>query len=528
MTHMRTQTSDYWTSPDFKLSQGDIEQIYNYLISVEEPQPIENLARVVIQYRVDEEVNQLKRRLQGRTVYQPSRPYAVGDALVFPNLDFAQGEVTAARDAQNPQYGTFKAIEVTFSKDDVREFAAELDIEHPLNRSNGESWVQTETPEVEDLYARHGATMSQLLADQLGEQEEFIRLGHLWFVKGLLAEINVGHLHLSEAVLEVNGGGPLPTTEILVHLEMDNKIPQSVQAFSLNYALLNDERFDEVAPPDRVAWFLRRMAPAAVRETPERLVYESISFDRALLGSRLLQMERELDDEWSDLASAGLVQPVKLTLIYPHRTAGTLPLSSRVRPLFPLGISQRQLVTLIDDESGQEMPCWVVAEGRYIYGLESWYEENGIPVGAFINLTPTGEVGRVQIGIDRRPKERKEYLRLAHVEGKKLRFELQQRNIGCDYDELMILGTDQAAAVDVIFRQVNNQRWSLSSILAAIMPDLSQEGTLNAVHARTLYSAVNVLLRVPPGVVFAELVRHPAFVSVGDQYWQFDPNKWQG
>lgn len=301
-----------------------------------------------------------------------------------------------------------------------------------------------------------------------------------------------------------------------------------MQQFSLNYSLLHDGRYDEVAPPGQVAWFLRRMEPAAVRETPERLVYETISFDRALLGSRLLQMERELDDEWSDLTSAGQVQPVKLALIYPHRAAGTLPLSSRLRPLFPLGISERQLVTLIDDESGQELPCWVVSEGRYIFGLEAWYEENGVPVGGFINLTPTGDVGRVKLGVDRRPRERKEYIRLAYVEGKKLRFELDQRSIGCDYDELMILGTDQMAAVDVIFRQINNQRWSLSSILAAIMPDLSNEGTLNAVHAKTLYSAVNILMRVPPGVVFAELVRHPAFVSVGDQYWQFDPKKWQG
>jgi hypothetical protein len=36
-----------------------------------------------------------------------------------------------------------------------------------------------------------------------------------------------------------------------------------------------------------------------------------------------------------------------------------------------------------------------------------------------------------------------------------------------------------------------------------------------------------MLKRLPPGPVFAELVRHPAFQSVGDHYWRFERSQWQ-
>lgn len=526
MTQMRTQTPGYWASDKFNISSEDIEEIYNFLIGVEEPQSIESLVRVVIESRVNEEIKEMQRRLKGRTIYQPQKSYELGEEVVFPNLQFSQGKVTGIRDAENPQFGTFKAVEITFDDRNIREYASALDIDHPLNMANGNSLTQGESFDLEELIATFTPAVKPVLAATLDENEEFICLGDQWFVQALLADINIGHLHLSEAVLEVSGGGPLPPEEMLVHMEMDKSISQAVQTFSLNYNLLNDERFDEVAPPGRVAWFLQRMEPQAVKDVPEPLVYEPMSFDRALLGLQLLQMEREIDDEWSDLASAGMVQPVRMTLTFPHRISGTLPLSSRIKPLFPLGSSQRQLVTLIDDQSGQEIPAWVVAEGRYIYGLESWFAENNVPVGAYINLVPTGEVGRVMIGLERRRRERKEYVRLAYVEDGRLRFESKKRGIGCDYDDLMIVGTDAAAAVEVIAKQ--SHRKSLVALIADIMPDLGRDGAQNAVHAKTIYSAVNMLRRVPPGVVFADLVRNPAFVSVGDQYWQFEAKKWNG
>jgi hypothetical protein len=40
------------------------------------------------------------------------------------------------------------------------------------------------------------------------------------------------------------------------------------------------------------------------------------------------------------------------------------------------------------------------------------------------------------------------------------------------------------------------------------------------VHAKTIYSAVNVLRRCPPGPIFATLVARPEFEHVGGPYWR--------
>jgi hypothetical protein len=63
--------------------------------------------------------------------------------------------------------------------------------------------------------------------------------------------------------------------------------------------------------------------------------------------------------------------------------------------------------------------------------------------------------------------------------------------------------------------------------LAELFPELAKLTPQQTVHAKTLYSAINMLKRLPPGPVFAELVRNPAFQSVGDHYWRFDSSRWQ-
>lgn len=525
MTQIRTSDPEYWTASSFKITDSDIENLYQFLIDTEEPQKLDTLVRAIISARIESEKLDLQRRLEGRTVYQPQLGYSVGDQIIFPSMQFAHGEVASIRDAQNPQFGDFKAIEVRFPVGRTKEFASELVIDHPLNSGGGLSSLQSDAPDVEKLMAFYGDFVADSLAQRLVGHEEFIRLADLWFVKSLFSEVNVGHLHLAEAILDMNGGGPLTTSEIMTDLDMDPGVKPSVQEFSLNYHLQQDARFVEVAPPGRVLWFLHRLTPADVQHVPERLQYETVSFDRALFGSQLIQIEREVDDEWSEVESAGLKQTVKITITYPHLVCGTLPLSSRVRPLFPLGISQTQLVTLIDDMSGQEFSVWVAGKKRYITGLADWFERNSIPVGGYINLTPTDQPGRVIIGCDRRRKERKEYVRMASIEDGRIKFDLRKKNIGCDYDDLMIVGTEQVAALDAIYRKTNQR--PLSELLAEIFPDLTRESTQGSVHAKTLYSAINMFRRVPSGVIFAELVRQPAFVSVGDQYWQFDSNRMQ-
>lgn len=522
MIQSQTQTQDYWVSR-FKLTESDIEHIYNHFLEVERPQTALQLAEVVMEHRVSQEKNEIKQRLAGRVLYQPRATYDEGDELVFPALNFAYGTVVGVREGQNPEAGHFRVIQVEVNGKE-REFASDLGAEHVLNQEEGTIFEALEMTSAEDLHALYGEPVATLISETLAEREGFVRLADNWFLKGLMVDVNIGHLNLAEAVLEINEGGPLTPTEILPHLDLEEEFPLETQIFSLNYTLLQDNRFDEVAPSGQIGWYLARMEPQAVQEVPGRLIYDPILYDERALTPELRLLERELDDEWSDLEPITTPQPVVLTLTYPHRWAGTLPLSARTNALFPASHSPRQRIIFIDEQTDEEIVGWVVQYDRYVYGLEDWYAENEIPIGGFISLRPGPEPGIILLNYDRRRGQR-EWVRLASVEKDRLNFELERRTISCGYDDLLIVGTDYVAAVDALWRKAESRDRSVASLLKEIFPELAALNPQQTVHAKTLYSAIQMLRRMPPGPLFAELVQNPVFVSVGDHYWQYNPSR---
>jgi len=520
----QTQMAGYW-GKQFSLTDSDIEQLYNHFLEVEKPQTIEQLSMTLISNRVDEEIRAIKRAAKGHLVYQPQNEYQIGDKLLFPAMGFMQGAVSAVREGFNPDEGSFNVITVDV-KNKTREFASSYKATHTLNIDNGVDVLDLFDLDADALFKQYGPSVAVKLAQQLGEHSDFIELGSVWFVKSLLVDIDTGHLHLSEAILEMSEGGPLLADEFLPHLDLDPAIGVDVQRFSLDHALINDDRFDNVAAKGQFSWFLHRMEPEEVLKPPARLKYNPVPFNRELLGPLLLQLEHELGDEWSDLKPRTASEPAQIVLTFPHRWAGTLPYSSSLNSLFGIGSTARQRVLFVDDENGEEIIGWVVPQERYIFGFKEWFEKNQIPVGGFLHLTSGSEPGVIKIGFDRRRPQR-EWVRLASVSDNRLKFELKRRTIGCGYDDLLIVGTEVVTAVDALWRRMEAGERSLPSLLAEVFPSLAAMSTQDTVHAKTLYSAVNMLRRVPPGPIFAELVRNPAFQTVGDHYWLFDNSRWQ-
>jgi len=514
------QSAEYWES-DFALSDTDLEQIYNYFLETEQPHTVAELAGRVIESRVREQAAELRRFVAGSTVYQPQQSYTVGEEVIFPALRLVKGSVTAVRRGFNPEYGEFNVIAVNI-KGKSREFVADFKPEHALNGSNGGALAEEVAGDPSAIREAHGPVVAARIKASLSQRDDFVSVGDQWFVKSLMADVNIGHLHLAEAILEVADGGPLATAEILQQLELDPGTEPRVQDFSLTYHMMRDGRFDEVSPTGAATWFLRRMEPDAVQSRPERLVYQPIQFDRDLLSPQQVALEQELDDEWSNLPAGLAAYPVVLALSYPHRWAGTLPISSRTRPLFATDRSPRQRIVFIDDQTEEQIVGWVVAEGRYVYGLSQWYKENQIPVGGFVHLQPGPQPGTILIGYDRRRSQR-EWVRLASVKDNKLQFELMRRSIPCGYDDLLIVGTDVVTAVDTHARRAAQLNLSVGALLTEVFPSLAGLTPQSSVHAKTLYSAINMLRRVPPGPIFAELTRNPAFKAVGDHYWQYEP-----
>ena len=129
-----TQTADYWGA-NFSLTDTDIEQIYNHFIEVEKPQTAADITKGIIAYRVALELNNVKKRLSGRRIYQPQNSYEENDELVFPALKFAYGTVTAVRNGFNPQDGDFKVLTVNIN-DKTKEFATALQTDHLAQSSS--------------------------------------------------------------------------------------------------------------------------------------------------------------------------------------------------------------------------------------------------------------------------------------------------------------------------------------------------------------------------------------------------------
>jgi hypothetical protein len=439
--------------------------------------------------------------------------------------------VTGVRPGSNPEYGEFQVIQVEFGRSGrQREFASALLKPHPLNEEA--SRLLEKDGSVlgpEQLYDRYGRYVRQQLLVALNQQADLVELYGLWFLKALVVEIGPGHLNIAEAILDISGGGPVPPAELLKDLDLPPEARRELLEFSLNYALDKDDRFDEVGAAGQVLWYLRRLEPPEVLAPPKRLAYEPIPYDRTLLNLSLRKLEADLDDEWSlGWQPYPTPEPTTFTLTFPHWQQGTVPLSSRIAPLFPTSFQAPRIRCLVvDAETKEEIEAWVVWEGRFVYGLEHWYRDNQLPVGAYVHLSPGPEPGAILIDYERR-RPQQEWIRVARVDGNKIIFGMQKRALGAAYDDMMTIGFSNPEAVDDIWVKALEQDWSLAQIMVRLFPELAKLSPQSTVHSKTLYSAVNIVRRCPPGPVFAELVRQPCFISMGENYWRFNPSLWTG
>src|SRR4030095_8755054 len=233
------------------------------------------------------------------------------------------GKVTASRAGQNPEIGTFDVLTVELEDGSERLFASGL-AQHDLN--DQPTSVEVAGFDSETILKEYGNSIEKKLEATFQADDDLVRIAGRWFPRALLVDVNVGHLNLAEAVLDMTGGEPLPTAGLLKDVALPEGVNPKLAEFSLNFALQEDERFDEVGPAGQVLWCLRRLEPIEVRDVPLHLRYSPIEYDRAALTPQMLDLEAQLDDELSDHAAAPNkdVKEVTISLIYPHLRSGTL------------------------------------------------------------------------------------------------------------------------------------------------------------------------------------------------------------
>ncbi|MEA3338117.1 MAG: hypothetical protein U9R25_19690 [Chloroflexota bacterium] len=502
------------------MKQEDVEFLRDLLVDRDRPVLEQELVDALIASRFQREEQRIRRELSRGAPYQPEDTYAVGETIVFPALEFSLGTVVSIRPGRNPEHGEFDVISVEIEGSDLlRSFAAQLKTPHKLNQSGSENgWQAEDMLDAEDLTEQYGRSLRPLLHEQLLNLPDspFINLVRHWSVADLLADVHVGHLNIAEALIEVQAR-PMTTAELLQELDLPREIPMALLAFSLDFALSEDERFVDVGTEGR-EWYLERLLPEEAIRIPRRLLFQDSDFDRSLLTVPLLQLEWELDDEWTEggASSVGLARlpSVELTLTYPHRRSGTVPVTDRTRGFFPVKEEKRSQITFIDGRWGSRFPGWVVPDGRYVCGLSQWYEEHKIPVGALILLERTDNPAEVVIDLKPRRMKR-EWVRMARADGDALAFQLQKQAVSCEFDDLMIVAEADPEGIDELRRRLYQQGPSVAELVEDLAPQLMGLSTQGTVSAKTVYSAINLIRRTAPGPVFAALVGSPRFQETG-------------
>jgi hypothetical protein len=518
----KTQTPEYWL--DLNLGPGDLEFLHTTLLDAGKPLSTSELAELLVGERCRREEAQLRSELARGTIYQPAKTFAVSDKVVFPTLDFRLGEVVELRPGENPEYGDFDVITVDFGPDRRRRsYAARLAAPHKLNQAVPDLAASANLAPPAELLKGIAAAVPEALAQSLAQRAEFARFEDRWLSRDLLADIHVGHLNIAEAIIEMRGAA-VETGELAKEMDLPIEVQPEVALFSLQSVLAADGRFDQVGSGEARKWFLLRLEPAEALGMPEPLHCDPIPFDRGVLPPTLQQLEWELDDEWSDFgpgASAIRTATPSATILlaYPHMVAGTLPLNRHSRPFFPAGLGDRTMFTLIDGRWGQRFPAWAVQGGRYVAGLRAWYEKHKLPAGAYISLERRD--GSDEILIDFRPKRmRREWTRWAHAVDGRLDIQLRKQEVACEYDELMIIGDDQPAEMARLRTSPAYRNMPLAELVHEVFVDLAGLSQQGAVNARTVYSALNVVRRCPPGPVLQCLATDLRYQAVGDDNYR--------
>jgi hypothetical protein len=404
----------------------------------------------------------------------------------------------------------------------TRLFAAELEGPHRLSFTDESSWEAQFALASDDLYARYGELVEARLAERLSSEPGFLSFRGTWLPESLGVEVHIGHLNIAEAMIDIKGE-PLTPEETLVELDFPQEVPQQISVFCLNRALLADDRFDDVGDAQQVRWGLGRWEPESVLSPSPRLVYGPEAYDRTGLDVTHLQLEREIDDETSQLIApptAASADAATILLVYPHWRMGTLPLTSRTQAFFPEGSPDQHTRVTFVDRAGDDKPFtgWMLRNQGCVYGLDEWFQTHRVFPGAYVRLERLEDGNGVAIGLVPRRMQR-EWVFVALERDGELGFQMEKRPIAYEYDELSVFDEEDRAAIDALFQADRESGRPLDELVRSVFLSLVALGPNGMVHSKTIYGAVNVLRRCSPGIVFATLFRLPEFITAGDGYW---------
>lgn len=508
----------YWDN--FEVTEQDLEFLYNKLFEIETPLNTPDLVLILIKQRLEIEKSRLDKLTKAKgEIYLPKDDFEVGQKIYFPNLKTSEGKVISKRTGNNPDISDFSVIEVEFSNGSIKQFASSLE-QHALNEIldvvDGDGSIDAES-----IFLVYKKSISALLTEELEKSDDLVQIAGYWFPRSLLVDIGAGFLNLAEAVLEVADGGPLSTNIILEQIDLPTDSNSVLTEFSLNYALQEDVRFDEVGIAGETLWFLHRLEPDYVRNTPPFLLVASQpDFDSSKYNEKMdqinaevfddLEVEEEIDECYSD---------VTISIIYPHWVSGTLPLSNCLESLFPTAYEAPRIrFNFIDSGTGEKFAGWVIRSARYVYGLNEWYQKNDVLPGSLIHVKQGKNPGEVYLSIGKKRPTR-EWVRTGSTDAEgKITFKMLKQLISTEFEERMIIAIPNPNEFSQLWQKYEN--YPLLKLVPIVFRELAKLNPQGRVHAQELYSAMNCIRRISPSYTLHLLEEIEEIEHLGDMYYR--------
>jgi hypothetical protein len=291
--------------------------------------------------------------------------------------------------------------------------------------------------------------------------------------------------------------------------------------FSLNLALQEDDRFDEVGPAGQILWYLKRLEPDEVQQPPLHLRYNPTHHDHDQIAHLLAQFEGQVTDELENWKARTKSDEITIPLLYPHLRSGTLPLSDQMRQLFPTAYETPRIqFTFVDGDSNEKFSGWVVRPQRYVYGLKDWFTHQNLIPGSLVTISRSVNPGEVVVKAGKKRPSR-EWIRTALFgsDGGMV-FSLLKHNLSSTVDERMAIVISDQTALDQAWQ--SRQKLPLTGTVKLMMRELAKLSPQGHVHAQELYAAVNILRRCPPGPILCTLLDNSWAVHLGDLYFRLD------
>lgn len=515
-----TINEDFWFS--YTLTEQELEDIYNFLLETETPLDKFEITKFIIGKAIISQEEKLKAQQSALgTSYLPEKQYSKGDVLVFPARSNEVGEVQTVRTGFNPDYVDLQVIDVAFKSGASVSFAANLK-DHKLNHPVPP--IKNDLLDPNYVFEKFGAHLVESVAESCATSNDLVCIARHYFPRALLFDISIGHLNLCEAVLEMANGGPLSTKELIEQIELPTSNNEYLTEFSLNYALEKDGRFDEVGPSGVTLWFLKRLEPLEVQKPPMTLVFSGNLPESPDDLEGLSELNRLIFDELEDdVIDPTQADEITICLSYPHWRAGTLPLTNRVKGIFPTAYeTPRVKFDFCDGNNQEKFSGWVVRPNKYVFGLREWYEQQGVIPGSNIKIRRGKESGEVIVQTQK-SKNSRDWIKtvLVGTDGG-IVFALLKQMISCTFDDRMAIMIPDVNAIDSIWTNSSRARQPVEKVVQTVMREMGKLNPQNQIHAQELYAALNVVRRVSTSQILSILYSQPWANHLGDLYFKLE------